>query len=112
MKSENKEDPTTLLWVMGMGMGGSMGDSLDAVEGIVNHSGLETLVMEEGSHGEAKSSQTILVGNGDIEGLNIHREQEAVRARELEIVNMAKGIRGIADVDGQGLDKWRKDGVK
>eukprot|EP00061_Rhincodon_typus_P018034 g47025.t1 len=37
---------------------------------------------------------------------------ETVRARELEIVNVVEGIRGIGDVGGQGLDMWRQDRVK
>eukprot|EP00061_Rhincodon_typus_P012511 g38292.t1 len=37
---------------------------------------------------------------------------EAVSTRKLETVNMVEGIREIADVGGQGLDKWREDGLK
>eukprot|EP00061_Rhincodon_typus_P008726 g31594.t1 len=59
---------------------------------------------------KAESSQTTLVGNGGIEGLDTHGGQEAVRTTEPEIVNMIKGIRGITHVGGQDLDKWRVNG--
>eukprot|EP00061_Rhincodon_typus_P012980 g39060.t1 len=49
---------------------------------------------------------------GGIEGLDIYGEQKVVRGMELEIVNLVEGIRGILDVGGQCLDKWREDGVK
>eukprot|EP00061_Rhincodon_typus_P011531 g36605.t1 len=39
-------------------------------------------------------------------------DREAVKARELEIVNIVEGITGVADIGGQGLDKWGEDGVK
>eukprot|EP00061_Rhincodon_typus_P014883 g42242.t1 len=55
---------------------------------------------------EAECSWTILLGNGSIAGLDIHGEEETVMARELEIVNMEAGIRGITDLDWQDLDKW------
>eukprot|EP00061_Rhincodon_typus_P006939 g28085.t1 len=75
---------------------GAKGDGSDAVEDPVDLSRWETMVMEEASH----VSSAVLEGG------------EAVRARELEIVNMEEGIRGIMDVSWQAVDKWREDGVK
>eukprot|EP00061_Rhincodon_typus_P018703 g47988.t1 len=57
---------------------------------------------------EAESSQTILVGNGGIEGSDIHSEQELVWAREMETVNKAEGIRGFVDV-GNGFVDFGKE---
>lgn len=37
---------------------------------------------------EAESHQTIPVGDGGVEGLDVHGEEEAVGARELEIVDV------------------------
>eukprot|EP00061_Rhincodon_typus_P011489 g36536.t1 len=85
MKSEDKGNPITRLRMLGRGKGGSTGDRSDAVAGPVNHRRSRELSDCTGQGMEVS------------EGLNIHGE-EAVRARELEIVNMVESIRGMANI--------------